>query len=262
VWYAFFDNNPGVLWRALLGLAATAMAWRLARQRRIGEAGFLVAFAASVVLDAVGLLPSATFLHDRTPQALGVLAGVAALGAGLVLAVRRRLTRRRAAAVLTVLLLAVLYPHRGVLGDPASAVLVFSAPMVILFGLTWRILTDAEFTRSGSRRFPQSTRVLLFLANSLFACTSVAFLALARGTGTDLDTSNWATLGSDQLGDALFLVALLAGAWLALRGPVPSGSPDDPDGPPAQYTREVSAMSAPASEPTKPATVDGLENIG
>ena len=43
--------------------------------------------------------------------------------------------------------------------------LVFSAPMVILFGLTWRILTDAQFTRTGSRHFPQPTRVLLFLAS-------------------------------------------------------------------------------------------------
>jgi hypothetical protein len=175
-----------------------------------------------VVLDAVGLGPGAAVLHDRTAQALGVLAGGVALLAGAVFALRRRLSRQRAAAVLTVLLLAVLYPHRGILGDPASAVLEFSASMVILFGLTWRILTDAQFTRTGSRHFPQPTRVLLFLANSLFACTSVAYLALARGTGTNLDTSDWAAMGADQLGDALFLVALAAGIWLALRGSAPT----------------------------------------
>lgn len=248
VWYGFLDNNAGVTWRALLGVVALAIAWRVSRAGRVAEAGVLVAFAAAVLLDAAGLLPSASFLHDRTPQGVGVLAGVVVLGAGLVQAARGTLTRRRAAGVLAVLLLAVLYPHRGVLADPASAVLVFSAPMVIVFGLTWRVLTDAQFTRTGSRHFPQSTRVLLFLANSLFAVTNVAVVALARATGTQLDTAIWAQLGADQLGDPLFVISVLAGAWLVLAGP--------------QYTREPSATSAPDSDSTKSATVVGLENIG
>ncbi len=248
LWYGFLDNNAGVTWRALIGLAALAVAWRAARARRPAEAGVLIAFAVAVLLDAVGLLPWAGFLHDRTPQAVGVLAGAVALGAAVVLALRRSLTRRRAVGVLTVLLLAVLYPHRGILADPASAVLVFSAPMVILFGLTWRILTDAQFTRQGSRHFPQSTRVLLFLANSLFAVTNIAFVALARATGTQIDTGIWADLGADQLGDPLFVVSLVAGAWLVLAGP--------------QYTRDPSTRSAPASDSTNSDTVVGLENIG
>lgn len=248
LWYGFLDNNAGVTWRAILGIVALVVAWRAARGSRVAEAGVLVAFAAAVLLDAVGLLPPASFLHDRTPQAVGVLAGAVALVAGVVLALRRSLTRRRAVGVLAVLLLAVLYPHRGVLADPASAVLVFSAPMVILFGLTWRLLTDAQFTREGSRHFPQSTRVLLFLANSLFAVTNIAFVALARATGTQIDTGIWADLGSDQLGDPLFLISVVAGAWLVVSG--------------SQYTRDASTRSAPASDSTNSDTVVGLENIG
>ena len=248
LWYGFLDGNTGAVWRGLIGLAALGFAWRASRAGRLAEAGVLVAFAAAVGLDAFGLLASAGFLHDRTPQAIGVLAGLAALTAGLVMALRRTLTRRRAVGVLTVLLLAVLYPHRGVLADPASAVLVFSAPMVILFGLTWRALTDAQFTRTGSRHFPQPTRVLLFLANSLFAVTNVAFVALARATGTQFDTASWAELGADQLGDPLFVVSIVAATWLVLARP--------------QYTREPSSTSAPASDSTKSATVTGLENIG
>ena len=247
-WYGFLDNNAGTSWRALIGAVVLVLAWRASRAGRVAEAGILVAFAVAVGLDVVGLLPSASFLHDRTPQAIGVLAGVVALVTALVLAARGSLTRPRAAGALAVLLLAVLYPHRGVLADPASAVLVFSAPMVILFGLTWRILTDAQFTRAGSRHFPQPTRVLLFLANSLFAVTNVAFVALTRGTGTQFDTAIWADLGADQLGDPLFVISILAATWLVLV--------------PGQYTRDSSATSLPDSDPTKSATVTGLENIG
>lgn len=211
---SWLSSNPGVLWRALLGIVALGFAWQRSRTGRLGEAGFLISFAAAVLLDAAGLLPVGDFLLDRTPEGYALVAGVAAVGFAGWAAARRRLTRERTVGVLTVLLLAVLYPHRDVLSDPGSAVLVFSAPLVILFGLTWRILTDAGFTREGSRHFPQPTRVLLFLANSLFAVTSVAFLALARGTGTSVDTTPWAFVGDSLLGDPLFVVALVAGTWL------------------------------------------------
>ena len=214
---AWMESNPGVLWRGLLGLVALGFAWQRARSGRRGEAGFLASYAVAVLMDAAGLLPGGDFLLDRTSTGYGVIAGVAALAIGGWLAIRRRLTRERAAALVTVLLLAVLYPHREVLSDPGSALLVFSGPLVILFGLTWRILTDAEFTRADSRQLPQSTRVLLFLANSLFAVTSIAFLALSRGTGTPLDSSIWAQTSEDLLGDPLFVIALVAGTWLLAR---------------------------------------------
>ena len=211
----WLSSNPGVLWRALLGVAALGFAWQRSRTDRLGEAGFLISFAVAVLLDAAGLLPGGDFLLDRTPAGYALVAGAVALGFGVWAAARRRLTRERATGVLTVALLAVLYPHRDLLSDPASAVLVFSAPLVILFGLTWRIRTDAGFTRTGSRHFPQSTRVLLFLANSLFAVTSIAFLALTRGTGTPIDPTSWASMADSLLGDPLFVVALVAGTWLA-----------------------------------------------
>lgn len=226
----FFDNNPGVLWRALLGVVALGFAWQRSRTDRLGEAGFLVSFALAVLLDAGGLLPGGDFLLDRTPAGYGLIAGVVALLAAVWLAARRRLSRERATIVVTVLLLAILYPHRDLLSDPASAVLVFSGPLVILFGLTWRLVTDAEFTRTGSRRFPQSTRVLLFLANSLFAVTTIAFLALTRGTGTPVDTTPWAMTSDSLLGDSLFVVALVAGTWLALSRTRRAGVSSPPSG--------------------------------
>lgn len=216
LWNAWSDNNPGVWWRGLVGLVALGIAWRCGRQHRLGEAGFLIAFAVAVLGDLAGLLPGGSIMLDRTALGYGIVAGGIALLAGVIWAIRGQLTRERATGILTVLLLATLYPHRQVLQDPASAVLVFSAPLVILFGLTWRILTDAEFTQAGSPKFPQPTRVLLFLANSLFAVTSIAFLALSRGTGTDVDTTMWAELGDTMLGDPLYVIALVAGTWLVI----------------------------------------------
>lgn len=92
-------------------------------------------------------------------------------------------------------------------------------PLLLVFGLTWRVFTDAGFTRAGSRRLPQPTRILLFLANSLFAVTSIAYLALTRGIGTYVDTTLWARSGELVLGDPLFVVALAAGMWLLAAGP-------------------------------------------
>lgn len=216
---AWMSSNPGVLWRGLLGVVALVIAWQRSRTGRLGEAGFLGSFAVAALLDLAGLLPGGSFMLDRSPDGYALVAGVAALVFAGWTAARGQLDRARVSSVLTVLLLAVLYPHRDLLSDPASAVLVFSAPLVLLFGLTWRLLTDAGFTHDGSPRLPQPARVLLFLANTLFAVTTVAFLALARGTGTPVDTTMWATTTDTLLGDPLFVVALVAGAWLIVGRP-------------------------------------------
>ncbi|MEA4945884.1 MAG: hypothetical protein VB080_15795 [Propionicimonas sp.] len=218
VWNLIFDNNPGSLWRAGIGVVVLVIAWRISGRGRTTEAAVLGALAVSVAVDALGLLPGLGFLHERTTEAMGLLAAAIALVAGVVLAVRHRLDRARAGAIVTVVLLAVLYPHRNLLADPAGTALVFSAQLVVLFGLTWRLLTDADYLQRGSRHFPQPTRVLLFMANSLFAATSLAFVALARamGTGTD-STSIWSDAGDWTLGEALFTIGLVAAVWLAVR---------------------------------------------
>lgn len=61
------------------------------------------------------------------------------------------------------------------------------------------------------------TRVLLFLANALFATTGVAFVALSRGLGTNADPTVWAELGDATLGDPLYVAGLVAGLWLVLQ---------------------------------------------
>lgn len=217
VWNLVNDNNPGLLWRAAVGVVVLGIAWRLSGRGRVVEAAALGSFSALVLLDAAGLLPGLIFLHERSTAALGLLASLVAVGGGIAALARGRLDRGRAAAVLTVVLLAVLYPHRGLLSDPGSAVLVATGPVVLLFGLGWRVFTEAQFTDSSSPALPQPTRVLLYLANTLYATTTVAFVTLSRGLGTDLDSSVWGELGDSVLGDPLYVIGLVSGTWLALR---------------------------------------------
>jgi len=224
---AFFDNNPGVLWRAGVGVVLLVIAWRISARGREAEATLLAAFSVATILRALGLLPGLAFLDERNTQATSLIAVGVALLVGCVLAVRRRLDRSRATWLVAVVLLAALYPFRNFLADPAGAALVFSAPLLVLFGVTWRLLTDAEFLAGDSRLFPRPTRVLLFMANSLFAVTSVAFVALARATATDADSTIWVDAGDWALGESLFFAGLVAALWLAVRPA--SGGQEEPD---------------------------------
>ncbi len=125
-----------------------------------------------------------------------------------------------------------------------SLVWVLTIPVVALYSwamwvwakLWLRIVATAVFVAfwfaapasttpylAGSRRYPRSTRVLLFLANALFATTGVAFVALSRGLGTNADPTVWAELGDATLGDPLYVAGLVAGLWLVLQ----SGSGSD-----------------------------------
>lgn len=227
-WFAFMDNNPSLLWRAALAPVTAVIAWRLAGRNRLAEAVALATFTVLLLSDSVGALPGFGFLQDRTTTAFGLLAAVVALIAAAVLAVRGRFDRLRAIGVMTVVLLAVLYPHRNLIEDPTSALAVISPAVLLVFGLGWRAATEAEFTYVSTPKYPQSTRVMLFLANTLFATTSVAFLALARAAGTDLDPAPWGELGDTMLGDPLFVTGLVTGLWFLLH-PAARRPPSTPD---------------------------------
>ncbi len=216
-WNLFLDNNPGVLSRGVLGLVVLVVAVRFGARSRMVEAVALGGFAVLLLLDAIGLVPGLEFLQDRSTAAMGLIASVVALAAAAVALSRRRFDRGRAVGVMTVVLLAVLYPHRDLISDPLSTALASTGAVVLVFGLAWRAFTEAEVTNEGSRRYPQATRVLLFLANALLATTGVAYVALSRGLGTDADPTVWAELGDATLGDPLYVAGLVAGLWLVLR---------------------------------------------
>jgi len=221
-----FDNNLAVFWRVGISVVLLVIAWRISKRARTTEATLLTALAIAFILDALGLVPSLAFLHERNITMTGLIAVAAALAIGCFLQARRRLDMANAGWLLAVVLLAVVYPFRNVLDDPAGTALFFSTELLVLFGLTWRVLSDAEFMRGDSRHLPRATRVVLFMANSLFAATSVAYIALSRGAGTAADNSAWADAGDWMLGEPMFTAGLAAALWLAVR--TRAKAPDTP----------------------------------
>jgi hypothetical protein len=79
--------------------------------------------------------------------------------------------------------------------------------------LVWQGLTGAGFTRAGSKRLPQETRVLAYLANTLFAFCIVAFVAASRSSAGTLSLVDLDATGDSALGTPLLLAATVLGLW-------------------------------------------------
>ena len=219
--HAVFDNNPGMWWRGMIGVVLLGIAWRISKQGRTAEAAVLGVVSVTTLLDALGLVPALAFLHERNAPITGLIATAAALLIGVVRVMRRSLDRQSAGWILTVVLLTVFFPFRGSIANPASVALAFSGPLLLLFSLTWRAVSGFKVFDGDSKMMPRPTRVLLFLANSLFAASLVAFVALSRAKGTDYDTGSWSSVGDWLLGEPLYTAGLVVALWLAVRpGPV------------------------------------------
>ena len=217
IWSFLSANNPAVFWRAALGVVLLVIAWRISSRGRLAEASLLGALSAFMIFDLFGLVPALGFMLDWTTGAAGLIGSGAALLIGLVLAIRRRFDRQRAVWLLVVILLAAIYPFRNILADPMATALGFSIQLLLIFALTWQLITGEDFVLGDSKAFPQPTRILLYMANSLFAVTTVAFVALSRGQGTAADTNAWAIAGGWMLGDPLFMLTMVSALWLAVR---------------------------------------------
>jgi hypothetical protein len=250
-------SNPGLVVRGLLGVVTLVIAWRFSLRSRLVEAVALGSFAVLVLMDLAGLLPALRFLQDRSTEGMGLIASGVAVVAALLALARRRFDRGTAVGVMTVALLAVLYPQRNLIAEPLTAALASSGPVVLVFGLAWRVFTEAQVTYSSSKRYPQSTRVLLFLANTLFATAGVAYVTLTRGLGTDADLTIWGELGDSTLGDPLFLTGLVAGLWLVLRPDrsleraEPLGPDVEPGTPPDAYPDAATLRPPTDSQPSR-----------
>jgi len=211
------ELNTIAMLRAVLGPAILIAAWRLASRNRLTEAIMLGTFGVMAVLGALGTIPVLNLLRESSAESMGLIAAVTALAATVVHVIRRSLSRDRATGVLTVMSLTLLYPHRDFLSDPVTTTLAVAPAAMLVFGLAWRVFTEAQVTYDSSARYPQSTRVLLFLANSLLATTGIAFVILSRSLGTGADSSTWAGVGDIMLGEPLYVAGLVTALWLMLR---------------------------------------------
>jgi len=213
----FYENDANAAWRALMAIVVFVAAWKFAGRRRLTEAIMLGAFGVTALASTIPAIPSMEVLLKGSVETMGLIAVTVALVATVVHLTRRRFDRGRATGVLTVVFLNLLYPHRDILSDPLTTALTLAPAAMLVFGLAWRVMTEAQVTYESSPRYPQSTRVLLFMANSLLATTGVALVALSRATGTLIDNSMWAGLGDTLLGEPLYVAGLVTGLWLMLR---------------------------------------------
>ncbi|MDO5681556.1 MAG: hypothetical protein Q4G46_01835, partial [Propionibacteriaceae bacterium] len=106
------------------------------------------------------------------------------------------------------LLLAIRWRH--ILAEPIAAALGFTAAGVLFFGLIWRVLTDAGFTRVGSPRFPIDSRAFLFAAYAILGAAGAALLVYRDGELVGLDAESMAVLGDLAMG-RFAMIAVVVG---------------------------------------------------
>ncbi|HEY5822604.1 MAG TPA: hypothetical protein VIT20_11550 [Propionibacteriaceae bacterium] len=197
--------------RIVVALALLVLAVVAARRGQRGRALMLGCIAVMLIA-----LARTAFLRDVTAapldqDALNVIVTGVAVMTALVCLVRRRLTANRAVALAGVLILSGLFSYRNFISDPLGAVLGFSGAALVLFGLTWDLLTGSHWGNTQSRRFPRPTRVMLVLTNSVLTMLVLAYAALVRDGSTTVYLDPYA-----EFGDVMFGTALLAAAVIAV----------------------------------------------
>jgi hypothetical protein len=202
--------------RVAVGLALLVLAVLAARRGQPSRA--LVLGGIGVVLT---MLARQLVFGDRTAAPINqdgvnlVTSALIIVAVGVSL-VRRRLTYRRALAFAGVLILCALFSYRDFISDPLGSLLGFSGAALVLFGLTWDLLTDSGWGNRESRRFPRPTRVMLVLTNYVLTMTVLAYAALVRDGSTTIYLEPFAELGNLIFGTGLLaaaVVAVLDSAW-------------------------------------------------
>lgn len=201
--------------RVAVGVIGLAIALPLARRGRPWAAMFMAAVAVLALFHLFRNRGFGAWASNTVPQMSSLLL-LAMLVAAAALLLTQRLTILRAVALASGTLLCLVYPHRAILDDPISALLGFSGIGAVLFGLIWRLLTEGDITREGSRRWPVPARVLLYCASALIGVTSAAFVALTRSSGGFFDAALFAETGDFLLGTPLFLTAAVGCLAIAL----------------------------------------------
>jgi hypothetical protein len=214
------------LWR--LGTVVLALVWAF-RARRRGEwvaPVLLVCYAVLTSLGAVTMLTDARYGVSWSLPTLVALAVALCLLQVPIAILRRRGVERQLWIAVLALFISAMVGRRELLSEPGALAAGISGLAVLLFGLIWRVLTDAGITRRGTRWFPVPTRVLFYAANALFAAVIVAHVALTRQENPLLDLEHFAAVGENTVGTPLVLGAILLGALSGLG--TPARSADQP----------------------------------
>ncbi len=201
--------------RVVMGLALLVLAVLAARRGQANRALLLGGIGVMLTMLARQLVfgdRAAPINQDGVNLVTSMLIIVAA---GVSLA-RRRLTQRRAVAFAGVLILCALFSYRDFISDPLGSLLGFSGAALVLFGLSWDLLTDSGWGNRDSKRFPRPTRVMLVLTNYVLTMTVLAYAALIRDGSTTIYLDPFAEFGNLIFGTGLLaaaVVAVLDSAW-------------------------------------------------
>ncbi|MEU1972194.1 hypothetical protein ABZ477_11095 [Microbacterium sp. NPDC019599] len=210
-------SEEWIVWalRLVVGIGLLVLALRAARRGRATTPELYSSMG--IVCVAMSVLALTGFEQIAwTGFALTVVVTIAAVALLTAWIVRRRLTPPRAAAIGVALLIAALFDQRTFVEDPLKWAFGFTGSAFVLFGFVWALLTGGGRANATSRRYPRSSRVLLFLANALFGVTVLAFAALARDPDATVNLGAPLLLGDELLGTGLLTAALLAALATAL----------------------------------------------
>lgn len=245
-------GDERVVWatRLAIGAGLIALAVRDARRGRRTTPELYVAIGVVCVSVAVLALTGLQRLVWTGAALTIVVTAAAVVLLGWWLA-RRRLTASRGVAIGVALLIAALFDQRTFVEDPLRAVFGFTGLAFVLFGFVWSMLTGAGRANGTSRRYPRSSRVLLFLANALFGVTVLAFAALARDPDATVNLGAPAALGDQLLGTGLLTVALIASLAAAVRMP-------DVEGPERMPAGDTGVPAVVEEAAVEPAVVEGV----
>lgn len=201
--------------RLLTGIVLIVLAVLLARR---GVASMPELFVAIGIASAVG---GATVLIGGyqlwTPASVSVVATIACIGLLLWVLLTRRATTARLTGIAVALLAAALFANPQWLTDPLGVVLPSAAIASVLLGLTWALLTGFAIANAHSPRYPRPGRVMLMLANTVFATTVLAYVALSKDPASGFDFEAIVELGQITFGTPLVACALLVAFTAVLR---------------------------------------------
>ncbi|GAB3816138.1 hypothetical protein GCM10028820_14890 [Tessaracoccus terricola] len=161
----------------------------------------------------MGVFAGARTLGGWPSLSTGVASGLLGLVVlGAALAWRRRMDPLRWFLVSLALVVLVVFPFRRQVAEPLGAVLGDTQLLVLLFGLVWLLLTEAEFTHTASDRHGRDSRVFVFLAYAVFSAAMVAAMAYAHPESvlTELNLGDLSNIGDSIIGYA-FASAVVVG---------------------------------------------------
>lgn len=203
--------------RVLTGTVLLVLTAVYARRGRPGRALVLGCIGVMLIVLARALVLGDTTAAPVDPDVLNLVATLVVLVALVVTLARRRLTGRRALTFAGILVLSALFSSRDFVSDPVGFLIGFSGAALVLFGLTWDLLTGSHWGNGDSRRFPRPTRVLLVLTNSVLTMSVLAYAALIRDGSTTVYLDPFAEIGNLVFGTALLGAAVIGAFDAAYR---------------------------------------------